>query len=151
MLTYRDIRIMEKLSKKAIQSKKKNHERTVVAGIAYKNRIYKIGHNDYGKTHPATPQLKPQVVITKHAEIDCIDKFFKVNYGLARKRIHDCTIYIVSLTGGESVNYSISSMPCESCFQAIYEIGIPRIVYHSSLNYGWGWNNFELYEQLLKK
>ena len=144
---------MEKLSKKAIEIKKPNKERTVIAGIASKNRIHKIGFNDYIKTHPATPQIKNEVMVSKHAEIDCIDKFFKTNYNLAKKKIDDCTIYIVSFTGSQLNNYSISSMPCDSCFKAIYDSGIPRIVYHSSLNYhdAYGWNNFEIYEQLLKK
>ncbi len=148
MISPKEIKIIERLVKKAQQEKAKRnrYERVCFAAIGLKNKIYQIGKNSYFKTHPATPQIKKDVVVPIHAEIDCIDKFIK-NYEESKEKLKRATIYIISLSQSSEPNFSVSSFPCESCYRLIQKYKIPRIIYH--VNYSN--NGFLILEKILKR
>jgi len=133
MITTRDVNIFNRTLSRARRLKSnyfESNSRVVVASISKGNRILVYGVNSYTKSHPSTIQTKTNVVITKHAEVDAINKF--VN--MFDKDISNYTLCVVSLSHSIQPNLSISSKPCESCMPFIKQSGMTRVIYHEFNN-----------------
>lgn len=133
MIVTRDINIFNRTFSRAKRLKSNYFEtnsRIVVASISRGNRILVYGANSYTKSHPSTIQNKPNVIITKHAEVDAINKFMN----MFDKDIAYYTLCVVSLSHSIRPNLSISSKPCESCMPFIRQSGLTRIIYHEFNN-----------------
>lgn len=124
MIRPRDLYFVDKLTE---YTKKNRLEKayTVGAILVEKRTILSWGLNDFNKTNPHTPQIKDYIIPT-HAEVNCLSKYIS-----KRKYINDnMTLYIVGLTKAKDPNYVISSKPCESCMNYIFDVcGLRRIVY----------------------
>jgi len=134
MITTKDVNMFNRTFEKARRLKQfyfESNSRIVVASLSRGNRILVYGKNSYTKSHPATIQTKPNVVITKHAEVDVINRFMNL---FSDKDISNYSICVVSLTHSVKPNLSISSKPCESCMPFIKQSGIKRILYHEFYN-----------------
>lgn len=124
MIKPRDIFFIDELTE---YTKKNRLEKayTVGAILVEKRTILSWGLNDYNKTNPHTPQINNYIIPT-HAEVNCLSKYIS-----KRKYINDnMTLYVVGLTKAIDPNYVISSKPCSSCANYIFEVcGLRRIVY----------------------
>ena len=142
MITNRDIHVFSRTLAQASKLKKfYGDSRIVLASIARKNRIVCYGSNSYEKSHPYTIQTKPNVIITKHAEVDAVSTF--ENY-CSNKNIGDYTMYIVSLSFAKEPKLSWCSKPCNSCMPFLEQSGVKRIIYHEKSA-----NTFSLKEILI--
>jgi len=124
MVKPRDVNFIDILTDYTKKNRIKNYY-TVGAILVEKRDILSWGLNDYKKTNPHTPQLSNYIIPT-HAEVNCISKYIsKRNY------INDnMTLYVVGLTKANEPNYTISSKPCESCMNYIFDVcGLKRVVY----------------------
>lgn len=132
MISNKDIQIFAKLSKEvfAIKEQRSERSRVVLAALIYKGRIVYKGYNNYIKSHPLQPQLKDGVIITKHAEVDCISKVNKKRIDIAK-----CTLFVIaSSLSRKNCTYAISSEPCDGCLEVIYTSGIQRIIHHTYIS-----------------
>lgn len=134
-----DRRIIRTLIKTAIKNKQ-NKKFTHAAALVNKKRILFISVNSYEKTSPLTPQLIPNQLITKHAEIGCLN-WLSNNIQFYPNTQFD--LYITGLSKAHSSSLIQNSKPCSNCLSVIKQFPIKQVIY-SQFN---SINKWSLYEE----
>lgn len=116
------IRYLIKVAKENKQYKKFTHS----AALVYKKQILFVSTNSYEKTSPLTPQLIPNQLVTKHAEIGCLNWLSNNLYLYPECKF---TLYITGLSKSHQNQLVQNSKPCSSCLLVIKEFPIKYLVY----------------------